>query len=105
MTSRARSAISRQAVKTWETRFGRRFDSTAKLTCSGVVEWLDAYVDRELSSVANAGVGRHVAGCQNCRTLVSERTRLKRQVKTSVSSVSVPQRLTWMLQAALRREQ
>ena len=87
---------------TWKSLFGRRFDPTAQLVCPDVIDWVDAYVDQALPAVATTEISRHVAGCEGCRTIVSERTLIKRRVKTSVHSVNVLARLSWKLQAALR---
>jgi len=60
------------------------------IACSEVTELSDAFIDGELLVDVQAQIMRHLRGCDGCAAFVECKHRLKRLVRASVRSLTVP---------------
>jgi anti-sigma factor (TIGR02949 family) len=60
------------------------------IACSEVTELSDTFIDGELLVDVQAKIMRHLRGCDGCAALVECKRRLKRLVRASVRSLTVP---------------
>jgi len=58
--------------------------------CSQVAELWDPYVDGELAAGPRAQVQHHIRGCADCASSIYRASALKRLVRASVKSLTVP---------------
>jgi len=69
--------------------------------CSEVTELSDAFIDGELLVDVQAQIMRHLRGCDGCATFVECKRRLKRLVRASVRSQTVPASLRFRVVAEI----
>ena len=60
------------------------------IACSEVTELSDTFIDGELLVNMQAQILRHLRGCDCCAAFVECKRRLKRLVRASVRSLTVP---------------
>jgi len=63
------------------------------MRCDEAQEWITASVDNELSADERIAIESHLAECQDCRTQLARETALKRDLKLTSATVTIPQAL------------
>ena len=73
------------------------------MSCGQLQELSNAYVDNQLLIETNLQVLAHVAKCGDCRALLEEVERLKRQLQRAVRASGIPEGMQRRLRERLYR--